>query len=249
MSGPDASPSPRPETPRLVGRPRSQLAIVAFVCGLAGVCPGVGLVGMVLGFIANLQIVRSGGRLRGRGYALWALGLGAGWTFIWMSLLSNFTEWYTGQITDRMESRIQQVITAGVAGDRAEVESLVDPGGDRASDAIERFVEDARESRIEVWTVSVGIPAGVDGVLDPVQQADVTMHAADRSVWSGTARFLVGPRDPENPSGIEEVLQVHLRRLHLIGPGGMALRLDPRAAPNSSTERESEVESKEPESQ
>ena len=45
-----------------------------------------GLIAMVLGFVANLRIVRSGGRLRGRGYALWGLGLGTATTFIWLSL-------------------------------------------------------------------------------------------------------------------------------------------------------------------
>lgn len=230
-------------------RPLSQLAVVAFICGLAGVCPGVGLLGMILGFVANLQIVRSGGRLRGRGYALWALGIGAGWTFIWMSLLSNFSEWYTGQITGRMESQIEQVVTAATEGDRAGIESLLDPDGGHGAEMIDRFIEGARNAQIEVWTVSVGVPAGVDGVLDPVQSADVTMHAEDRSVWSGTASFLVGPRDPENPSGIEEVLQVHLRSLRLIGPGGRALRLDALSAPSSSGPTDSAVKSTGSESQ
>lgn len=245
MSVPEAPQNPRVGTPPVARRPLSQLAVVAFICGLAGVCPGVGLLGMILGFIANLQIIRSGRRLRGRGYALWALGLGAGWTFIWMSLLSNFSEWYTGQITGRMESQVQQVVTAASTGDRESLLSMLDPTASYAAGAIEDFMSDARDAGIEVWAVSVGIPVGIDGVLDPVQGADVTMHAEDRTVWSGSASFLVGPRDPDNPSGIEEVLQVHVRSLRLIGPKGRALRLDARKSDDSGDSSDAEVKSTE----
>ena len=79
------------------------MAVVAFACGLAGLCPGVGFAAMIMGFVANLRIVRSRGRLRGRGYALWGLGLGTATTFIWLSAWDMLGTRVLELLEERME--------------------------------------------------------------------------------------------------------------------------------------------------
>ena len=225
--------TPSPSSPpdgdadlKISRRPVGQLAVVAFICGLAGICPGVGLLGMILGFIANFQIVRSGGRLRGRGFALWGLGLGAASTFLWMSGFSAFSTVYFGVVSARMEADVRDLLLAAAVEDVSGVEGLIDRSCTFEESEIDRFMAEVRSAGLTPWSVGISDPLEVSGVVEQVMTVDVTIHAEDRSVWSGTAGFLLVPPALLMSLDIEGLApDPRLRNLRLIGPGGRSLRL------------------------
>lgn len=216
-------------SPRRSRRPLGQLSVVAFICGLAGICPGVGLIGVVLGFIANFQIVRSGGRIRGRGFALWGLGLGAGWTFLWMSGFSAFSSIYFSVVSARMESDVRDLLLAAAAEDIAVMEGLVDQSCTFDEAEFEQLILEVRSASIEPWSVGISEPLEVSGVVNQVMVVEVTIHAEDRSVWSGSAGFLLVPPTILASLDVEGLApDPRLRTLRLIGPDGRSLRLTGR---------------------
>lgn len=229
------SPNEESSNPRRARRPLGQLSVVAFICGLAGICPGVGLIGVVLGFIANFQIVRSGGRIRGRGFALWGLGLGAGWTFLWMSGFSAFSSIYFDVVSARMETDVRNLLLAAAAEDVAAMEGLVDQSCTFDETDWEQLMLEVRSASIEPWSVGISEPLEVSGVVNQVMVVEITIHAEDRSVWSGSAGFLLVPPTILASLDVEGLApDPRLRTLRLIGPDGRSLRLTGRPASEES---------------
>lgn len=185
-----------------------------------------GLVAMVLGFIANLRIVRSGGRLRGRGYALWGLGLGTATTFIWLSLWDIAGTRVLETLETRMESQIRIVLDAGRGGDADAIRAAMalEPGGHDAG--IRRFIEEVDGDGLDAWSISIKNLRQADGAAMPVvMDVDVRLDATDQSIWTGTANFLLEP--PLQPRLEFDALisTPRLQGIRLIGPEGRSIRL------------------------
>ena len=215
------------------------MAVVAFACGLAGLCPGVGFAAMIMGFVANLRIVRSRGRLRGRGYALWGLGLGTATTFIWLSAWDMLGTRVLELLEERMEEQVRLVFEAGAEADAPRIRSLMDLSPDSHVAGLSRFVEETKGGGLEPWSISVERPRQVesDGG-QPEMLVDLRIDDADGSIWTGTARFDL-PAPVVDEFSLESIVyRPRLAGLYLIGPGGRSIRLPgdpPEASPATVT--------------
>ncbi|MCP4834001.1 MAG: hypothetical protein GY895_04485 [Phycisphaera sp.] len=251
MTAPDPGshdPSPASGPTRTGGalRPRnSRLAITAFAIGVAGICPMLGLVAMVLGFVANLRIVRSGGRLRGRGYALWGLGLGTATTFIWLSLWDIAGTRVLETLESRMETQIRVVLDAGRDGDANAIRSAMafEPGLHELG--IQRFIAEVGGDGLDAWSISItNLRQAESGSIPVEMDVDVRLDTTDQAIWTGTANFFLEP--PLQPRlEIDSLISnPRLQTIRLIGPDGRSIRLpespDPIATPAPSDEEGSD---------
>lgn len=225
---PDSSTTPQPSEVGIATKPRtSRLSIAAFVLGLAGVCPPLGFIAMTLGFVAYFRITRNRGRLGGRGYALWALGLGAATTIIWLSVWDRMGTRFLELLEGRMEAEIQEVFVAASEDDPDAIRVIlgIEPGGHEVG--IQQFIDEVRDGGLEAWSIGIKNLKSVESPFSqPVMDVDVRIDATDQTTWNGVARFVLEP-----PVGIAfddlESLVSHprLEVLKLIGPEGRALRL------------------------
>ena len=161
---------------------------------------------------------------------LWGLGLGAASTFLWMSGFSTFSTVYFGVVSARMEADVRDLLLAAAVEDVSGVEGLIDRSCTFEESEIDRFMAEVRSAGLTPWSVGISDPLEVSGVVEQVMTVDVTIHAEDRSVWSGTAGFLLVPPAMLTSLDIEGLApDPRLRNLRLIGPGGRSLRLSGQA--------------------
>ena len=223
---PTPTPAPRPGAgPQ---RPRtSRLAILTFILGLAGVCPPLGFVAMTVGFVAYFRITRNAGRLGGRGYALWGLGLGAASTIIWLQVWDRSGQWVMNLLAARMETEIREVFMAASDDDADAIRVTLDiePGAHEAG--IEMFITAVREGGLEPWSISVKGLQEIDSPFSAlVMAADIRVDATDRTIWTGAARFVLEPPTNVSIDDLESFsYQPLLQSFKLIGPEGRVLRL------------------------
>ena len=225
---PDRSSPPPARGPATTRLPRtSRLALAAFILGLAGVCPPLGFAAMMLGFIAYFRITRSAGGLKGRGYALWALGLGAATTIIWIEVWDRSGTWAMELWESRLETEIREGFAAALANEpdaiRATME--IEPGEHQAG--IERFIEAVRDGGLEPWAISIqGFESIDSSFARPLMQANIRIDATDQTIWTGVARFILEPPVQASFDDLDSFLaHPALRSFKFIGPEGRALRL------------------------
>ena len=248
---PDPSSPPRASRPgTALQRPRtSRFAIAAFVLGLAGVCPPLGFIAMTLGFVAYFRITRSDGRLSGRGYALWALGLGAASTIIWFEVWDRSGKWVLGLWETRMEAEIREVFVAAWEDDADAIRVTlgIEPGDHQAG--IDLFISDVREGDLEPWSISIKGLQPIDSPFSrPLMSADIRVDATDQTIWTGVARFVLEPPTKVTFDDLDSfVAQPFLQSFKLIGPEGRVLRLpEPPSTPESSPSEADSDESETP---
>ena len=207
------------------------MAIVAFVLAILGVCPLVGFCAMILGCIANWRLVGRSEPRRGRGLALWAIGIGSGTTLIWMLLWSSAQVQITGLLERRIETRIDAVIAGAMSGDVAAVQAEFDPTSQPTEAAVEAFATDLLAAGLEIRGISVSNFAYLSGALIPRSRADVQIELADGRPWTGSVTMIQRPVAGD-PSEIDDVLSLErlvsqpmIVDLGLIGPSGRRLEL------------------------
>jgi hypothetical protein len=129
-----------------------------------------------------------------------------------------------------MEADVRDILLAAAAEDVSGVEGLIDGSCTFKESEIDRFMLEVRSAGLTPWSVGISDPLEVSGVVEQVMTVDVTIHAEDRSVWSGTAGFLLVPPAMLMSLDIEGLApDPRLRNLRLIGPGGRSLRLSGQA--------------------
>ena len=225
---PDPSSSGGDSGAGVAHRPRaSRLAIAAFVMGLGGVCPPLGFIAMIMGFVAYFRITRSGGRMGGRGYALWALVIGAATTIIWIEVWDRSGSWVLEQWETGMETEIREIFAAASEddADAIRVSMGIEPGGHQ--EGIEGFISEVRGGGLEPWSISIKAVKPVDSSLSqPVMEADVRVYATDQTIWTGVARFVLEPSGTFSLDSPDSLLaRPVMQRFKLIGPDGRILRL------------------------
>lgn len=246
---PDPSSAPRASGQVVVLRPRtSRLAITAFVLGLAGVCPPLGFFAMTMGLWAYLRIVQSRGLLGGRGFALWALGLGAATTIIWIEVWDRSGQWMLGVWEARMETEIREVFSAALAGDAGAIRGTLGLKPDEHQDGIELFISEVQAGGLEPWAISITRFQQTESSFSrPVVAADIRIDV-DQSIWTGVGRFVLEPPTRLNFDELDSfVAHPMLQGFKLIGPEGRALRLPEPPATLESVEEDVEtVEARSP---
>ncbi|MDX2147480.1 MAG: DUF4190 domain-containing protein [Planctomycetota bacterium] len=119
---PYAAPWDTPE----VGSRMSVLAIAALILALVCFVPGFGLAGVFFGLIALVLIVRSGGRLHGKGAAIAAIVFGTIFTMVWAGLGVGALQ-AVGLYQTRFAKPHAEKLLAFDAGDDAALRSLLTP--------------------------------------------------------------------------------------------------------------------------
>lgn len=207
------------------------MAIVAFVLAILGICPLVGFFAMILGCIANWRLVGRAEPRRGRGLALWAIGIGSGTTLIWMLLWSSAQTQITSLLETRIEARIDVVLVESQAGNVAAVQAQFDPTSQPTPAAISRFADAVRAADLQIRGISVSNFAYLSGTLIPRSRADVRIELANGRPWTGTVTMVQRPvtADPEKLDDLMSlerlVSQPMILELGLIGPSGQRLEL------------------------
>ena len=185
-----------------------------------------GLIAMVLGFVANLRIARSGGRLRGRGYALWGLGLGTATTFIWLSLWDIAGTRVLETLESRMETQIRVVLDAGRDGDAGAIRAAMafEPGLHELG--IQRFITEVAGDGLDAWSISITNLRQAEGGSIPVEMdVDVRLDTTDEAIWTGTASFFLEPPTQPRLEIDSLISNPRLQTVRLIGPDGRSVRL------------------------
>lgn len=230
---PPTPPPPLPRSP--VGAtfevaprpPLSRLAIVAFVLGLAGLCPLAGLPAIVIGFIAHARISRGKTPRRGRGFALWGIALGSATSMAWLGLWGHVGTRILDVLSVRMERSVEAIVGAAIVGDARAIEAALDGPAIDAS-AIESLLAQVDVATIDVDRVDVGGFEQIEGGLVPLVEADVRWWTADGTLWSGEATFRLRPSAFRGWSIEGLVAEPRLVSLTLLGPEGRAIRYPAR---------------------
>ena len=224
-------PNRHPHLRRPSGPPWDPLAIVAFVLAILGVCPPIGFFAMILGCIANWRLVGRTKPRRGRGLALWAIGIGSGTTIAWMLLWSAAQERVTDILEARIESRIELVLLESDTGNTAAIRAQFDPTSRPTDESIAKFADELKALDLNVRGISVSNFAYLTGGLVSRSRADLRVELADGRPWTGSVTMVQRPVASQSPSlgdllSLETIVsQPMLLEIGLIGPSGRRLDL------------------------
>lgn len=225
----------------------SALAVVAFILGLAGLCPLAGLPAIVVGFVAHARITRGKRRLRGRGLALWGVALGSATSLAWLGIWNHVGSSMLEVLSGRMETAIATTMDAAVDDDAETLVGLLDgPAVDR--EAVLDFIEQVTGAGVVPESISVTRFEQAEGGLVPLVVADVRIRMDDGEIWNGEVSFRLRPPPYRGMSLEELAAEPRIVAIFLRGPEGQAWRYpDPVPSPAStSAPPESEDDSSEP---
>lgn len=90
-------------------------ALAALLCSMAALCPAATLLGPLLGLRALLQIKARPEQFRGAKYAWWAIGLGLGFTVVWLLIGA----WWNLNVRQPLKHGPVDELRAGLSGDIA----------------------------------------------------------------------------------------------------------------------------------
>ncbi len=202
--------------------PLNKLAVSAFVVALTGFCPLMGLPAIVLGFVAHLQIIRRPDRSRGRGFALWAIALGAASSVVWLSVWDHIGSRMLEVLTERMELVVTTAIEGAVDADADAVGSVIDgPAMDRGE--LVALLADAREAGLRPERISVVRFEQTEAGITPTILATIRVACTDGTLWTGEAAFRLRP-PPYRGLSIEDLAaEPRLLSLRLLGPEGRSI--------------------------
>ena len=207
---------PDPKHPSL---PTSQLAWAALICGLVFCVPLLGLIAILLGGLALGRIAASNGTLGGRRLALLAMGFGAASTVIWALGLDQFQSWYLGELNERMEAAVVDVLDASAQGEEANIHAVFakDVAG-LSDEQVGAFTAAVRREWGELLSVSVLRSTPQGGPLTPRMAVAFDAEFALLSV-SGVAAFAL-----HNTVG-SMLHEPKLLEIELVLPDGATVRL------------------------
>ena len=225
----------------------SALAVVAFILGLAGLCPLAGLPAIVVGFVAHARITRGKRRLRGRGLALWGVALGSATSLAWLGIWNHVGSSMLEVLSGRMETANATTMDDAVDDDAEAIAGVLDgPAVDR--DAVLEFIEQVRGAGVVPESISVTRFEQAEGGLVPLVVADVRMRMDDGEIWNGEVSFRLRPPPYRGMSLEELAAEPRIVAIFLRGPEGQAWRYPESAPPPAPTSLspESEDDSSEP---
>lgn len=222
--------------------PLSTLAVVAFILGLAGLCPLAGLPAILLGFVAHARITRGHRRLRGRGLALWAVALGSATSLAWLGVWNHVGSRMLEVLSSRMETAITTTMSAAAAGDVDAVLGVLDgPAVDR--DGLDSLISQAAEAGVEAESISVTRFEQAEAGLTPLIIADVRVLMNDGEIWNGEVSFRLRPPAYRGMSIEDLAAEPRMVSMFVRGPNGRALRYPPPNVESSSTSEGEKSES------
>lgn len=225
----------------------SALAVVAFILGLAGLCPLAGLPAIVVGFVAHARITRGKRRLRGRGLALWGVALGSATSLAWLGIWNHVGSSMLEVLSGRMETAIATTMDAAVDDDAEAIVGVLDgPAVDR--EAVLEFIEQVTGAGVVPESISVTRFEQSEGGLVPLVVADVRIRMDDGEIWNGEVSFRLRPPPYRGMSLEELAAEPRIVAIFLRGPEGQAWRYPDPAPPPAPTSvsPESEDDSSEP---
>jgi hypothetical protein len=207
---------PDPKHPSL---PTSQLAWAALICGLVFCVPLLGLIAILLGGLALGRIAASNGTLGGRRLALLAMGFGAASTVIWALGLDQFQSWYLGELNERMEAAVVDVLDASAQDEAANVRAVfANAGAELSDEQVGAFAAAIDSEWGELLSVSVLRSTPQGGPLTPRMAVAFDAEYARLTV-SGVASFAL-----HNTIG-SMLHEPKLREIELVLPDGTTARL------------------------
>ncbi len=207
------------------------MAITAFVLAILGVCPPIGFFAMILGCIANWRLVGRRELRRGRGLALWAIGIGSGTTLAWMMLWSAAQERITGLLETRIETSITVILADSAAGDVAAVQAQFDHTSQPTAQAISAFAQAMVDADLSIRGVSVSNFGYLAGDVMPKSRADVQFEMTDGRPWTGSVTMVQRPVATDSAAlgdllSLDNLVsQPMILEFGLIGPSGQRLEL------------------------
>lgn len=219
----------------------SALAVVAFILGLAGLCPLAGLPAIVLGFVAHARITRGKRRLRGRGLALWGVALGSATSLAWLGIWNHVGSSMLEVLSGRMETAITTTMDAAVDGDAEAVVGVLDgPAVDR--NGVAEFIGQVMEAGVVPESISVTRFEQSEGGLVPLVIADVRIRMDDGEIWNGEVSFRLRPPPYRGMSLEELAAEPRIVAIFLRGPEGEAWRYPEPVDPPTPTSIPAESE-------